>query len=352
MSNVKISVIVPVYQVKESYLKECLHSILHQTLKETEILVVDDGAPERIEKVISHYARLDERIRVLRQQHAGASAARNTGLKAAGGRYVTFVDSDDYIAEDNLEKVYAFAENNELEIAIWGTYKCFPERREEYMPFTESIPLLREEEKRDLMLKTMVGDLPVYGKRCTKCGSGSCCAKLYLRSFLEQYSLVYPVGIVRSEDVNFNIRAFDKADRIGYLHQFFYFYRQLQDSATYRYREGGISVFEDALRGLKQFLEQGDYEELFYQAYYMRCVFFLLESISMDYMHPKNPKPRALRIRELRKKTGEDPFADAAENIKGKYLSIAKKIPVFLIRHRMAAMLAIFYTFYKNMKRS
>ena len=143
MSNVKISVIVPVYQVKESYLKECLHSILHQTMQELELLIVDDGAPEKIEKVISHYAGLDERVRVLRQQHAGVSAARNTGLKAAGGKYVTFVDSDDHIAQDNLEKVFAFAEENELEIAVWGTYKCFPERREEYMPFTATIPILR-----------------------------------------------------------------------------------------------------------------------------------------------------------------------------------------------------------------
>lgn len=350
MSNVKISVIVPVYQVKESYLKECLHSILHQTMQELELLIVDDGAPEKIEKVISHYAGLDERVRVLRQQHAGVSAARNTGLKAAGGKYVTFVDSDDHIAQDNLEKVFAFAEENELEIAVWGTYKCFPERREEYMPFTATIPILREEEKRDLMLKTMVGDWSVYGKRCTKYGSGSCCAKLYLRSFLTKFSLVYPVGIVRSEDVNFNLRAFDKADRIGYLHQFFYFYRQLQESATYRYREGGIAIFEDALHGLKQFLDQNEKPELFYQAYYMRCIFFLLEGMNTDYLHPENPKRLPVRLRELRKKMGEDPFADAAVRIQEKYFGFTKRIPVFLTRHRMAALMALFFTLYNRLK--
>ena len=171
-----------------------------------------------------------------------------------------------------------------------------------------------------------------------------------IRSFLTKYALVYPVGIVRSEDVNFNIRAFDKADRIGYLHQFFYFYRQLQESATYRYREGGIAIFEDALHGLKQFLDQNEKPELFYQAYYMRCIFFLLEGMNTDYLHPENPKRLPVRLRELRKKMGEDPFADAAVRIQGKYFGFTNRIPVFLTRHRMAALMALFFTLYNRLK--
>ena len=348
MSNVKISVIIPVYRVEETYLQECLHSALHQTLQEIEILLVDDGAPENIQRIISHFARIDARIRILRQEHAGASAARNTGIKAASGKYITFLDSDDYIAKDNLETVFSFAEENELEVAVWGTYKCYQDRREEYMPFIETIPLLNERQKRDLMLKTMAGDLKIYGKLCTPWGSGACCAKLYQREYLRREAIVYPVGVVRSEDVNFNIRAFDKADRIGYLHRFFYYYRQLAESATYRYRDGGISLFEDALRALRQFLDQTKKPELFYQVYYMRCIYFLLAGMDMDYLHPENKKPLFVRLSELKKKMGSDPFADAASRIDLQYLTLAKRIPFILTKYRMASLLSLFYTVYKN----
>ena len=181
-----------------------------------------------------------------------------------------------------------------------------------------------------------------------KTGSGACCAKLYLTDYLRREAIVYPVGMVRSEDVNFNIRAFDKADRIGYLHRFFYYYRQLAESATYRYRDGGIEVFEEALRGLRTFLEQTKKPELFYQVYYMRCIFFLLAGLDMDYLHPDNKKPLFVRLKELRKKMSSDPYADAAQKIDMHYLSFAKKIPFILTRHRMAAFLALFYTVYKK----
>ncbi len=351
MSDVKISVIVPVYQVKEEYLQDCVHSILHQTLRSIELLLIDDGAPERLSRILDHYAQVDERVRVIRQQQAGVSAARNAGLNAARGTYITFVDSDDTIREDNLESVYAFATEHELEITMWGVYKCFPEGREEYMPFVKTIPLLNEEQKRDLMLKTMVGDLSIYGKLCSRWGSGSCGAKLYLRSFLQREKLVYPVGIVRAEDVNFNIRAFDVADRIGYLHRFFYDYRQLSESATYRYRDGGIKVFEDALRGLKSFLDQTKKDEVFYQVYYIRCMFFFLESMDMDYLHPENEKPLLARLRELKKKAGEEMFATAAKQLDVSYLTMIKRIPVFLIRHRLIVLLVIFYGLYRKVRK-
>ncbi|MCR5357754.1 MAG: glycosyltransferase [Lachnospiraceae bacterium] len=347
MSSIKVSVIIPVYRVSEDYFRDCLRSVMHQSLNDIEILLVDDGAPENIVNIMNETAGSDPRIRLLKQEHAGASAARNTGIAAACGEYITFVDSDDYIAEDNLEAAYDFAIKNQLEVAIWGTYKCYPGRQEEYMPFKQTIELISPDQKRDLMLKTMVGYLPVYGDLCTRCGSGSCCSKLYLRSFLSENDLKYPVGVMRSEDVNFNIRVYDKAARIGYLHRFFYYYRQLQESASYQYRDGGISVFEDALRELKAFIEGTGKDELFHQVYYMRCVFFFLESMDMDYLNPQNKKPLHTRLKLMKDKLNEELFSEALDKIDLKYLTFARRIPVFLMKHRMMGMLALFYRVYR-----
>ncbi len=98
----RVSVIVPVYNV-EAYLEECVGSIRKQTLREIEIILVDDGSTDNCPKMCDQYAREDERIRVVHQKNAGASAARNVGLRIARGEYISFVDSDDWADSDYLD---------------------------------------------------------------------------------------------------------------------------------------------------------------------------------------------------------------------------------------------------------
>ena len=106
MNNLpEISVIVPVYKVEE-YLPQCIDSILAQTFTDFELLLVDDGSPDRCGEICEEYAGKDTRIRVFHQANAGLSCARNTGLMNARGRYVTFIDSDDYVKPCYLERLY------------------------------------------------------------------------------------------------------------------------------------------------------------------------------------------------------------------------------------------------------
>ncbi len=96
-----ISVIVPIYNM-EPYLEECVRSIQNQTLREIEIILVDDGSPDKCPQMCDRYAGEDQRIRVIHQKNAGASAARNAGLRMAKGKYIAFVDSDDWVHPDYL----------------------------------------------------------------------------------------------------------------------------------------------------------------------------------------------------------------------------------------------------------
>ena len=97
----EISVIVPVYKVEE-YLPQCIDSILAQTFTNFELLLVDDGSPDRCGEICEEYAGKDTRIRVFHQQNSGVSAARNIGLQHAKGTYIVFVDSDDWVSTDYL----------------------------------------------------------------------------------------------------------------------------------------------------------------------------------------------------------------------------------------------------------
>ena len=116
---IKISVIVPIYNV-EKYLKKCLDSIIYQSLKDIEIIMVDDGSTDSCSQICDYYSSLDERIKVVHKENQGLGLARNTGLDIAKGKYVTFIDSDDYISIDYLKKVYNVAEENKADVVYSG----------------------------------------------------------------------------------------------------------------------------------------------------------------------------------------------------------------------------------------
>ena len=112
-----ISVIVPVYKV-EKYLDKCVESIVNQTYKNMEIILVDDGSPDQRGNICNMWERKDHRIRVIHKSNGGLSSARNTGLDAANGVYVAFVDSDDYIRKDMLERLHDLLVKNDASLAI------------------------------------------------------------------------------------------------------------------------------------------------------------------------------------------------------------------------------------------
>ena len=121
---IKVSVIVPVYNV-EDYLEKCLDSLVNQTLKEIEIIVVNDGSPDNSEKIIDKYAKKYKNIKAYTKENGGLSDARNYGIKKATGEYLAFVDSDDYIDKSMLEKMYQKAKTNNLDIVVCNSINVY-----------------------------------------------------------------------------------------------------------------------------------------------------------------------------------------------------------------------------------
>ena len=350
---VTLTVIVPVYKVEPKYLRECLDCILNQSFTDYELIIVDDGAPLQNAQIIDEYAAKDNRITAIHQVNAGASAARNAGLKIAKGKYITFVDSDDTISLDTFKKVTDRAKRDNLDVLMWGIYRCFGENKKvPFTPYLEDIAVFDDRLKEEVQYKCMVGILPFFKTPPASAdASGSCCAKLYRSQFLRDNNLNYTVGLKRAEDMTFNLKAFEAADRIGYMYDFLYYYRQLETSATYQYRENGIEVFTDSLREMRKFIWDKDKPKLYKQIYYMRCMFFYLESMDMDYLNSGNPKPLWERLKDMKLKADEEPYKEAFENLEFTYLTFARRIPLVLIRYRQMALLALFYSAFRLTKK-
>ncbi|MBU2974887.1 glycosyltransferase family 2 protein [Zobellia sp. B3R18] len=132
MNEIAVSIIVPVYNV-ERYIEKCLNSLIGQTLKEIEIIVVNDFSPDNSERIILGFKKKDERIVYLKQsENQGQGFARNLGLEKARGEYLLFVDADDYIAKDAAEKLYVMAKELNLDVLEADHYKVFQDRLTEH----------------------------------------------------------------------------------------------------------------------------------------------------------------------------------------------------------------------------
>lgn len=118
MKNQLISIIVPVYKVEE-YLSSCIESILAQTYLDIEVILVDDGSPDKCGEICDEYARKDNRIKVIHQQNGGVVVARNAGVKKSIGKYLMFIDADDYISSDMCEELILSAETESSDI-VWS----------------------------------------------------------------------------------------------------------------------------------------------------------------------------------------------------------------------------------------
>ena len=121
MRDIKISVIMPVYRVEE-YVGKAIESILGQTFMDFEFLIVDDGTPDRSGEICDEYAKRDSRIQVIHKENGGAPSARNTAIDLAQGKYVYFLDSDDWAEKTMLQDMYDMAEKYQAQLVVCGFY--------------------------------------------------------------------------------------------------------------------------------------------------------------------------------------------------------------------------------------
>lgn len=138
MVNIKLSIIIPVFN-KGKYLSNCLSSILRQKFSDYEIIVINDGSTDDSEKIAKSFEEIDQRIKVFTFVNSGASAARNHGLSIAKGKFILFIDADDWIENDYLEKIMIQVEEHEADIYIWGITKDFTNKREIISPDLEGL---------------------------------------------------------------------------------------------------------------------------------------------------------------------------------------------------------------------
>ncbi|WP_413531741.1 glycosyltransferase family 2 protein [Empedobacter brevis] len=223
--NPLISVIVPVYNTS-AYLSKCLDSILNQTLKDIEIIVVNDGSKDNSQQIIDDYSIKDNRIKSIMKENGGLSDARNVGIENATGEFIAFIDSDDYIDCFMFEKMINMSEKHHSEIVLCDLVKV-DENGNEFRDLPQS-PQLPEK----IVLKD---DFSLFGEM-----SCFACNKIFRKELFVQHC--FRVGI-HFEDIELIPKLVLDSTIISKINEPFYKYFERQDSITKTHTEKGLDMF-------------------------------------------------------------------------------------------------------------
>lgn len=309
MKEPLFSIIVPVYKTDEGYLRECIDSILNQTVSDFELILIDDGSPDRCGEICDEYSSKDSRVRTFHIENGGVAAARNTGIAKARGEWITFIDSDDWIEKNTLETVINSSEDN-IDIIIWNLVKDGKNAQYKNTYFEEESRYFREDEKRILQIHaiwvTLLAYRPRYNTVATACG------KAYRRQLFKNEYAKYPLDMKVFEDAILNTYMFEYARSVKYISDYLYHYRVVPESASHKPRavEQQIEIKHRVADEVRLFMDRFGESELIMKGYYAR----LFDELYTIYTL-KKPGPIALR----RLSTG-DRYAEMIENISTEYI--------------------------------
>lgn len=250
----KVSIIVPVYNV-ERYLRQCLDSLVNQSYRNIEIICVDDGSTDASSKILEEYASTSSKVRVVRQENSGVSAARNAGFLFATGKYVMYVDSDDWIDLYTCEKAVFKAEEHGVDLVMWPYIREFPNHSSPKVIFPEQ-RIFSETECRELHRRMMGLSgtelahpenadalCPVWGK-------------LYLRELIEQNNIRFEdlQRIGAYEDGLFNLYYFAHVKSALYIPDYLSHYRK-NTGMTSRYRKKLAAQWKTLFSDMRGYME-------------------------------------------------------------------------------------------------
>lgn len=305
-----ISIIIPVYNTPQKYLETCLRSVWRQTLPDYEALVIDDGSNEETRQLCERLAAQDARVRVIHQPNGGVSSARNRGMDEASGTYLLFLDPDDWLSRDALERSYQKIEQSGADLLIFTHYDHFGKEKIRRRLFRKGLEVteITPELKRNMQLGLMDRSVrDVWGY------FGACWTQLIRTSLVREHQLRFDLSLRKSQDMAFDLELLNCTDRIDFLDAALYHYRHYKDSITSRYNPEIAEILAPLNHWMARFVRENgpDYQPGFdYRLAdnYQLC-------LTLDLFHRKNRAPNREKRAKWRRLISHPAYAPYFETM-------------------------------------
>lgn len=279
----KVSVIIPVYNAQE-YLNECVESLLSQTLNSIEIIMIDDGSSDDSGKICDDYANRYENIIVKHIENSGPSHARNIGIEIANGEYIGFVDSDDYVSKDMFQMLYSKALENQFDITMCS-----------YCVDTEGSIVDVHMQYKDCYIgqeEIKNGLISLYSKP-VHTGLFSSCNKIFNKKLLYNNNLKFDEALIRAEDAWLVFEALKCANKVGFIDEALYFYRQVASSTMHSIQP---DRYEKSKFFRKKLLKELDLLNISFNSDELYCEFLYENFVMFRQLFADNRKSEILDI--------------------------------------------------------
>ncbi|MDD6790450.1 MAG: glycosyltransferase family 2 protein [Lachnospira sp.] len=328
-----LSVIVPVYHTEISALKRCLDSLTSQSEEDIEILIVMDGEDNKIRKEIEQKLDLSDTARLITISHQGVSEARNEGIRQAMGEYIAFVDADDWLERDGLQKLWNTARQNEADIVMgehvldYGNHTTTHQYRESGCVFSNDVTVFRRDTLRP------------------QSGAGFVWGKLFSRRFLLEEKIFFDTRLSAAEDAEFVFRAAGKAEKVCYIPDLVYHYCINSNSAVRCFRDDYVQRYILAMNAVRSDIGGPKEEEQFLDSYFSFVLYHLLLIVVNYSYHPDNPDSKQVRTIQFKRLVHSEPFAEALNHVRYQDFSKTRAVTLWCIVHHWYATVSLIVSF-------
>jgi len=325
MEEVSVSIIIPVYKVPERYLRKCIESATNQTYKNIEILLIDDGSPDECGKICDEYAKNNNTVKVIHKINQGLSAARNSGFLAATGKWITFLDGDDWIENDTCEKVLQEIQNNNIEVCMFGVYRDYGNNSKEMKYIYENKKIYRGKE-----CKKLQEDILDFEKNI------SCAyAKFFKREYLIKEGILHNENLKQgAEGIEFNLRAFENINSALFIKEYFYHYIYNDNSISANSSEENNYLVLKCFETMKQYILTSENKERLLERFWKRMQYVIITTAISGYFNPKNKEKYKEKKKKFRKFLENELVKEVLLKINLKEMNFSRKIILLSIKYK------------------
>jgi glycosyltransferase involved in cell wall biosynthesis len=256
MKSPEISIIIPIFN-NEKYLYKCIDSIIKQSFKDIEIFLIDDGSTDNSLSICNEYKDKDARIKVIHKKNEGVSIARNTGILASTGKYLLFIDSDDFIAENSIVDIVNTAYENDADLVFLTAEKYFKNGKTEILEKGYNKEIIINGSSLEIMKHvTSLNKFP-----------GSFCTKLVKREIILTNNIFFDENQSIGEDLNLVIKTIAAARSFNYCEKKYYYYRQSDYSTKYNAEKVLTELLYKVIKKWLENVEKPRYNDYTYSIY-------------------------------------------------------------------------------------
>lgn len=353
MTTLFFSIIVPCYNT-EKYLPTCIMSVLNQKYSDFELLLINDGSTDNTLNICKNFANKDKRIIVINKKNEGVSCARNTGLDYSKGKWIIFLDADDWLENNALEVIYNHIKLDSFDLL---GYNSFSNWKNKQWKKNSIIPnkLIREGNQLKWLKYSML--FPYYDYKINNVYSGEIRAvwgKAFKKEIIDKYHIRFEEKIKIAEDAVFCYDYLEKANKAILINEYLVHYRLYSSSTMRRFTPNIVDINNSLLEVFYQRIEkklQHEDFKIIFQGLASNCIF---TSLKLFYLHPENTANFNSRIKEFKASIGTNLYKKALSYTKVKYLPLGKREIVYCINHNwillafIIAWISIIYIKLKN----